>query len=47
MVLVPVRTIPDVEVHVLSQCGYWAMIEKKEALESVVPGFLQRSESAQ
>lgn len=45
--LVPMRTIPDVELHVLPQCGHWAMIEKKEAFESVVLGFLQRNEASQ
>ncbi len=42
--LVPMRTIPDVELHVFPKCGHWAMIEQKEAFESTVLGFLRRGE---
>ena len=42
MALVPMRTIRDVELHVLPNCGHWAMIEQKSAWESVVLSFLTR-----
>ena len=42
MALLPMRTIPDVELHVLPNCGHWAMIEQKSAWESVVLAFLTR-----
>ena len=38
--LIPMRTIPDVQVHIFSQCGHWAMIEQKAAWESTVEAFL-------
>ncbi|MCC9195439.1 alpha/beta fold hydrolase [Arthrobacter sp. zg-Y820] len=43
-VLVPLRTIPDVELHVFPNCGHWAMIEQKAAFESTVLAFLRREE---
>ncbi|HET7741142.1 MAG TPA: alpha/beta fold hydrolase [Mycobacterium sp.] len=43
MALVPMRTIPNAELHVFPNCGHWAMIEAKAAFESVVLGFLTRS----
>lgn len=42
MSLIPMRTIPNAELHVFPNCGHWAMIEAKEAFESTVLGFLQR-----
>lgn len=42
MALIPMRTIPDAELHVFPNCGHWAMIEAKEAFESVVTSFLLR-----
>lgn len=42
MALVPMRTIPDVELHVFPNCGHWAMIEQKRAWESTVHSFLSR-----
>ncbi|MFC9978453.1 alpha/beta fold hydrolase [Gordonia sp. NPDC127522] len=42
MALVPLRTIPDVELHVFSRCGHWAMIEQKAAFEDTSLAFLQR-----
>jgi pimeloyl-ACP methyl ester carboxylesterase len=42
MALVPMRTIPEVELHVFPNCGHWAMIEAKEAWESAVLAFLTR-----
>ncbi|MDF1604110.1 alpha/beta fold hydrolase [Nocardioides sp. YIM 152315] len=44
MALVPMRTIPDVELHVLPNCGHWAMIEQKSAWEAVVLAFLTRED---
>ena len=44
MALVPMRTIPDVELHVLPNCGHWAMIEQKAAWESAVLAFLTRAD---
>lgn len=42
MMLVPMRTIPDVEVHVFPNCGHWVMIEQKQAWEATVLAFLTR-----
>ena len=46
MALLPMRTIPDVELHVFPNCGHWTMIEQKTAWESTVLGFLLRQEGA-
>ncbi|MDP3969572.1 MAG: alpha/beta fold hydrolase [Nocardioides sp.] len=46
MMLVPLRTIPDCEVHVFPDCGHWVMIEQKDAWESAVVAFLTRPEVA-
>lgn len=46
MALIPMRTIPEVELHVFPDCGHWAMIEQKEAWESVVLAFLNREDAA-
>jgi pimeloyl-ACP methyl ester carboxylesterase len=43
MALIPMRTIPNAELHVFPNCGHWAMIEAKEAFESAVVAFLSRS----
>lgn len=40
--LLPMRAISRAELHVFNDCGHWAMIERKEAFESVVLGFLNR-----
>src|SRR6185312_11348742 len=42
MALIPMRTIPNAELHVFPNCGHWAMIEAKRAFESVVLAFLLR-----
>ncbi|KUI15071.1 alpha/beta hydrolase [Mycolicibacterium acapulense] len=42
MALIPMRTIPNAELHVFPNCGHWAMIEAKAAFESVVLAFLSR-----
>lgn len=44
MALLPMRTIPDAELHVLPDCGHWAMIEQKAAWECVVLAFLTRAD---
>ena len=44
MALLPMRMIPDVELHVLPNCGHWAMIEQKSAWEAVVLAFLTRED---
>ena len=46
MALLPMRTIPDAELHVFPDCGHWAMIEQKTAWESVVLAFLVRPDGA-
>lgn len=43
MALIPMRTIPNAELHVFPNSGHWAMIEAKEAFESVVLAFLSRA----
>ncbi|MFN8225579.1 MAG: alpha/beta fold hydrolase [Mycobacterium sp.] len=43
MALIPMRTIPNAELHVFPNCGHWAMIEAKAAFESAVLAFLTRA----
>jgi len=40
--LLPMRAIPNCELHVFPRCGHWAMIERKAEFEQVVLGFLNR-----
>jgi pimeloyl-ACP methyl ester carboxylesterase len=42
MALIPMRTIPNAELHVFPNCGHWAMIEAKEAFQDTVLAFLSR-----
>ncbi|WP_416983831.1 alpha/beta fold hydrolase [Streptomyces sp. T028] len=42
MALLPMRTMPSAELHVLPRCGHWVMIEQKAAWESAVLAFLTR-----
>jgi pimeloyl-ACP methyl ester carboxylesterase len=42
MAILPMRTIPNAELHVFPDCGHWAMIEQKDAWESAVLAFLTR-----
>ena len=42
MALIPLRTIPNAELHVFPNCGHWAMIEAKDAFERTVSAFLSR-----
>ncbi|MBA9007213.1 alpha/beta fold hydrolase [Thermomonospora cellulosilytica] len=46
MALLPMRTIPDVEVHIFPNCGHWVMIEQKEAWERTVLAFLTRKDAS-
>jgi pimeloyl-ACP methyl ester carboxylesterase len=43
MALIPMRTIPNAELHVFPNCGHWVMIEQKAAFESAALSFLLRS----
>lgn len=42
MALLPMRLIPNCELHVFPNCGHWAMIEARDAFESQVMAFLRR-----
>ena len=42
--LIPMRIIPNCELHVFPRCGHWAMIEKKHEFETLVMSFLQREQ---
>ncbi|MFW0783063.1 alpha/beta fold hydrolase [Gordonia sp. CPCC 206044] len=42
MAMVPMRLIPDAELHVFPKCGHWVMIEAKDAFEATVAAFLAR-----
>ncbi|MFC7886260.1 alpha/beta fold hydrolase [Streptomyces sp. NPDC057376] len=44
MAILPMRTIPDAELHVFPDCGHWVMIEQKAAWESAVLAFLTRED---
>lgn len=41
--LIPMRIMPDVQLHVFPNCGHWVMIEAKEAWEATVLAFLAQS----
>ena len=40
--LMPMRLIPECELHVFHNCGHWAMIERKAEFEATVIPFLLR-----
>ncbi|MFI6219964.1 alpha/beta fold hydrolase [Nocardia salmonicida] len=42
MAMIPMRLIPDAELHIFPKCGHWVMIEAKQAFERVVLEFLLR-----
>lgn len=46
MAILPMRMIPDAEVHIFPNCGHWVMIEQKHAWESAVLDFLLRKDDA-
>jgi 2-hydroxy-6-oxonona-2,4-dienedioate hydrolase len=41
--IVPMRTIPNAELHVFPNCGHWTMYEQKDAFVSAVLAFLRRT----
>lgn len=47
MSILPMRAIPDGELHVFPDCGHWVMIEQKAAWESAVLAFLTREDTAE
>ncbi|ETD30624.1 alpha/beta fold hydrolase [Williamsia sp. D3] len=42
MSMVPMRLIPNAELHIFPNCGHWVMIEAKRAFEGAVLDFLGR-----
>jgi pimeloyl-ACP methyl ester carboxylesterase len=42
MSMVPMRLIPNAELHIFPNCGHWVMIEAKKAFEGAVLDFLNR-----
>ncbi|WP_307846657.1 alpha/beta hydrolase [Rhodococcus sp. CX] len=40
--ILPMRMIPNCELHVFPHCGHWAMIERKAEFESTVLAYLLR-----
>ncbi|WP_231913740.1 MULTISPECIES: alpha/beta fold hydrolase [unclassified Rhodococcus (in: high G+C Gram-positive bacteria)] len=40
--LMPMRLIPNCELHVFHNCGHWAMIERKAEFENIVLAYLLR-----
>ncbi len=45
LAVLPMRDIPDAELHVFPRCGHWAMIEARTAWLSAVLAFLKRSDT--
>lgn len=44
MAMLPMRDIPNAELHVFPNCGHWTMIEAREAWVSAVLAFLTRKD---
>ncbi len=44
MAMLPMRDIPNAELHVFPNCGHWTMIEAKEAWTDAVLAFLLRKD---
>lgn len=42
MAMIPLRLIPEAELHVFPKCGHWVMYEAKAAFERVTLEFLRR-----
>ncbi|MGW0045056.1 alpha/beta fold hydrolase [Rhodococcus sp. NPDC003348] len=42
MPMIPMRLIPDAELHIFPKCGHWVMVEAKEAFERITLEFLLR-----
>ena len=47
MAMLPMRDIPNAELHVFPRCGHWTMIEAREAWLSAVLAFLTRTDRTQ
>lgn len=45
MALIPMRTIPHAELHVLPNCGHWVMLDQPDAFISASLAFLRRPSS--
>ncbi len=45
MAMLPMRDVPNAELHVFPNCGHWTMIEAREAWLSAVLSFLTRDDS--
>ena len=45
MAMLPMRDLPNGELHVFPNCGHWTMIEAREAWLSAVLAFLTRDDS--
>jgi pimeloyl-ACP methyl ester carboxylesterase len=45
MAILPMRDIPNGEVHIFPKCGHWTMIEARDAWVSAVLAFLTRPET--
>ncbi len=41
--LFPYRQLPNAELHIFSECGHWAQIERKHDFERIVMEFLSRA----
>ncbi|MBD0862564.1 alpha/beta fold hydrolase [Gordonia sp. zg691] len=44
--IIPMRDIPDAELHVFPKCGHWTMIEARDAWLSTVLAFLTRGDNS-
>ncbi|OBF86133.1 alpha/beta hydrolase [Mycobacterium sp. 852002-51163_SCH5372311] len=44
MALIPMRTIPNAELHVFPNCGHWVMLEQTAAFTSAALAFLLRQD---
>ncbi|NRI68823.1 alpha/beta fold hydrolase [Rhodococcus sp. MS16] len=42
MAMIPMRYIPNAELHIFPNCGHWVMIEAQEAFERITTEFLLR-----
>ncbi len=42
MPMIPMRLIPNAELHVFPNCGHWVMVEAKDAFERITLEFLLR-----
>ncbi|PXW30365.1 UNVERIFIED_CONTAM: pimeloyl-ACP methyl ester carboxylesterase [Williamsia faeni] len=47
MAVLPMRDIPNAELHVFPKCGHWTMIEAREAWLCAVLAFLTRTDRTQ